>query len=627
MAVHGIHEFDLWQASFAAASVSVYIASTNTLASVWTDEALSVSASNPQTLDTFTDTDGRTYGKFTVPLYTASPYWLSIDSTDTTGIVRPPLTTLAAEDASDALVTPTGGSVATAIDNIVARTVDVRDYGDFKATSESDDSASDNAATLTAAIGVASTDGGGFVEIPGGTYLVTTITLPANVILRGHGRGVTTLQSTSGSTVFTISGNAAGFHYMTLDGVSQVASSIGIVSKSRDELNFMDFEIKRFEKGIYCYGGRHHNWQDFYVDNCVDGLLLYGENDSGNGDELRHLSWVGGAVSNNTTTGLVLSYEDKKVWHNHFTDIGFDTNTGTALKINGARYTKFEDCWWVSNTTTLVVLDDTDTTVNTNTVVGLHFMRGSMDGGAATLDDTCQGVIFEKMEITNVDFTLTGLTNTILWLDCVEDSAVTLAGDTTMLTRRDSTALNAPGVSGTTTDATATEAWTHTLQPGNAAYLKATVVAQQKESEEYAIYHISQGVRRDGSELAYDAQTANFTLGDTVTGATSGATGLIAADADGGATGTLTLRQLNGIPFQDDEALSDVGGGAAVCNGTLSEQAPVLIGAILETDVDESNAAMACIFGVTATEAKVIVTGVAAETWEWIVHVQVTEIS
>lgn len=47
--------------------------------------------------------------------------------------------------------------------------------------------------------------------------------------------------------------------------------------------------------------------------------------------------------------------------------------------------------------------------------------------------------------------------------------------------------------------------------------------------------------------LPYDGQTGNFTVGLTVTGGTSGATGVIVADSDSGATGTLTLSNINGL--------------------------------------------------------------------------------
>jgi hypothetical protein len=72
----------------------------------------------------------------------------------------------------------------------------------------------------------------------------------------------------------------------------------------------------------------------------------------------------------------------------------------------------------------------------------------------------------------------------------------------------------------------------------------------------------------DGFDLAYDAQTANFTPGAIARGMWSGATGLIVLDTDGGATGTLALKKVNGY-FVDNEPLVDDNGtpGAAVVNG------------------------------------------------------------
>ena len=69
--------------------------------------------------------------------------------------------------------------------------------------------------------------------------------------------------------------------------------------------------------------------------------------------------------------------------------------------------------------------------------------------------------------------------------------------------------------------------------------------------------------------LNYKTQTSNFTVGDTITGAASGATALIRIDTDGGATGTLTLDQVSGV-FLDGEIITDQGGGSATVNGSLS---------------------------------------------------------
>lgn len=72
--------------------------------------------------------------------------------------------------------------------------------------------------------------------------------------------------------------------------------------------------------------------------------------------------------------------------------------------------------------------------------------------------------------------------------------------------------------------------------------------------------------------LNYDAQTAEFTVGTVVRGATSGATGVILQDeATGGATGTLTLGNISGT-FVDNEVLEDNNSipGVAVANGVVT---------------------------------------------------------
>lgn len=76
------------------------------------------------------------------------------------------------------------------------------------------------------------------------------------------------------------------------------------------------------------------------------------------------------------------------------------------------------------------------------------------------------------------------------------------------------------------------------------------------------------------SKLAYDAGTAAFTEGDAVTGGTSAATATIWKVSDNGdGTGYLLLTGITGT-FEDNEALSDTGGGAATANGVTDVQVP-----------------------------------------------------
>lgn len=65
------------------------------------------------------------------------------------------------------------------------------------------------------------------------------------------------------------------------------------------------------------------------------------------------------------------------------------------------------------------------------------------------------------------------------------------------------------------------------------------------------------------SDLAYDALTADFEIGETVSGGTSGASatifGIVRTD---GTTGTLKIGTVTNGPFQDDEAITSASGSA-----------------------------------------------------------------
>jgi hypothetical protein len=66
--------------------------------------------------------------------------------------------------------------------------------------------------------------------------------------------------------------------------------------------------------------------------------------------------------------------------------------------------------------------------------------------------------------------------------------------------------------------------------------------------------------------LDYDAETAPFTVGQTLTGGTSGATGTIERVIDDGTTGKLWLRGVTGT-FQNGETITDGSGGSATADG------------------------------------------------------------
>jgi hypothetical protein len=66
-------------------------------------------------------------------------------------------------------------------------------------------------------------------------------------------------------------------------------------------------------------------------------------------------------------------------------------------------------------------------------------------------------------------------------------------------------------------------------------------------------------------KIAFDAQTANYTIGLTITGATSAATAVIVAVVDNGVTGTLRVKTVVGT-FVDNEIITDSATGSARAN-------------------------------------------------------------
>jgi hypothetical protein len=83
--------------------------------------------------------------------------------------------------------------------------------------------------------------------------------------------------------------------------------------------------------------------------------------------------------------------------------------------------------------------------------------------------------------------------------------------------------------------------------------------------------------------LSYDAETIAFTVGETLTGGTSGATAEIVKVIDNGTTGVLWLTGITGT-FQNNEAITDSNGGAATADGVTSLLAPAVTG-ILTSDL------------------------------------------
>lgn len=615
-----IAEFDTWRAGYGLDSVSIVAPNTETLLSIFTDEALTQAAANPQTLVERLD-GGTSYGKFQFPLYVGAPYQLLIDSIDRTGIQRPGLTSFDGEDASEAEVTVTGGTEEVALEDILARRIDVRDFGEFIIVGGPGASSSTNNATLVNAIDAAASLGAGYVELPAGTYAVTAFTIPEGVVLRGVGRGVTVLQSTNAGNVATLSGDRAGFTRMTLDGVSLVALSVGVLAVNIDQIVLDDAEVKRFETGIYRKGGVLSEWRQFFLSNCVTGYKCHGDNASSLGGAIRFNRWDGGLVELCTTAGIELKNVDSSCDHNDLLGISFDTNTGTAVKIIGARATRLQDCLWSGNTANLSVQDGSPLTAN-NSVVGLEVIGGEVDGGTLTFADTYRAISFRRVTMNNPVITISAPGQNIVVEDC-DVSNPTISGVPTCWLYHQANDRGASLL--VTSDNTAHKAWGITLKSGQKVYLEGKVVGRQRNGINTGFYHVAVSAGRVGASLAYDTQSANFTVGQVLTGATSGATARITADSDSGTTGTLTIQDIVGT-FVDNEIITDPLGGSALANGAISESNAALIGTVTAIRAaQETNANWNATFAANGAQIELQVTGDTAQTVEWSSDVDVTQ--
>jgi hypothetical protein len=612
-----IAAFDTWRQGYALASVSVLQAGTSVPALIFSDEALTQPLTNPVTLVQKTDAQGNGYGKFAQPIYVGVPFYLQINSIDTTGVERPPLTTLDGQDAQDATVIVTGGTQANSLDDMLARRIDVRDYGPFLSVGAQGASSSTNNATLVSALGVAGAASGGYVELPAGFYQVTNFTIPQGTVMRGQGRGATTLQSNAAGKVATIGGVRAGISRLTLDGISLVTNSIGLFAANIDQIVIDDAEIKRFDTGIYCQGGLYSDWRELWISNCNTGYKCYGENALGLGSARSFNRWYGGNVDTCTTVGVDIKNVDLVCLYNLFQGIDFDTNTGTAVSITSARFTTLRDCEWNSNIADLAVADKSPSNPNSN-VIGLEVFDCSLSTGTISIVGNAENIVFKRSILDTVTVTLTAPAHNIVVEDCLETNTA-IGGTATAWTRKKSDGRGQ--TFGLTTGNAATEAWHIVLKSGQKVYLEAKVVGRQRNGINTGFYHFAISAGRPGATLLYDTQTANYTVGNVLTGGTSGATARITADSDSGTTGTLTLQDIVGT-FQDDETITDGAGGSALVNGTLSESTAAVIGSEADIRADqETNANWDAAFAANGNQIELRVTGDTSQTVEWTVDV------
>lgn len=620
-----VEQFDLWREGYAGAVVSVYRAGTTELIKCYSDVSLTTEVSNPITLLSRTDSLGRKYGKFAQSVYVPYAYELDIDTTEQTGRVFPPITTLSGQDASYANVKANlSGARLRQVRDVVADSIKFIDFAEVSDNPET------NTTTLNTAISAAATQGGGMVELPAGTIVFNSISLPEDVTLRGQGIDTTILQSTAAKNVITVTGDNAGLEHLTLDGLQSNTGSVGIYGKAVDDIAFCSLRVKRFEKGIQWHGGDNHIYKRLYIDDCVNGIQCHGDQDfSGgdDGDKFQGLDWFQGKVSNTTTSGLEFLVRDNYCINNRVRQVDFDSNIGTdgAVLLSGARFCQFDNCKWTSNTTNIKVEDNSDTTLSFRETVGIYFSGGEINSGTNKFDGLCQDIIFEQMFLTGCTFQANVPDNQILLRNNVESSTL-FSGISTKFSRWHT---NRNGViKGTTTSATAVKVFGRTLEPNEVVALIVTATAERQNTDEHAIFMVAHGAKCAPAKINYDDQTANFTVGDEIVGATSGARAIIVADSDSGTTGTLDLAAVSGT-FVDNELINEVtNNGSARVNGVMIPPASAALSgaatAIHDTGSNTNNppSGWAVGFQINGLDLEVTVTGASGADVAWSVDIK-----
>jgi hypothetical protein len=605
-----VEPFDIWQPDYGGARVYVYRAGTTVLADVYTDLQMTEVAANPQILLDRVGDDGTRYGKFNDPLYTPHAYYLDIDAVDQTGVHQIPLYRLDGADGDLLLATAQGGNQALPLESHFGKRIDAIDYGEINA------SPTTNTTTLTAAIGAAGAQNGGYVMLPPGTIEITQISLPAGVILCGHGIGATVLVSAVAAAVVTLTGDRAGIEDLTLDGVNVVPNSVGLLSEDVDDIYLARCEVKRFEKNVHVKGGQ----RGFFTQVVCSGAT-YGVHLAGDGAEVRDFRWIGGRITTCSEIGLWLEYVDEPVWHNVFQDLACAEGTDDAIRLTGALFTRFYNVSIRDYDDAIVIEDDSPAGVN-NETLNVHFQGGYIDSCNVRFDGSCQDVQFEDMGFSDVDFVVATTTqNQITLIDCLEDSLVTISGDGTKIQRW---RVNDDGaVAGTTSDDVSTKAMAFGLEPGEVMTVEVITTANQVDGEGYGQWHFTHGARRDTSDLAFDGGTVAITVGLTITGGTSGATAYVTAVTGTTASGTLSLRAISGT-FLDNEAIQVNGSTRAFVNGSITHNNVSTSGSIVThySNLSAMTGATNTIVAVS-NEAQIQVKGVLGRTFEWKVRSRV----
>lgn len=612
-----VWEFDVWRPGYGDNIVSIYLPGTTTLAAVYADPALTTALPNPQPLVSKTE-DDISYGKWAQPIYIGTSYYLSVDDGEQTGTERLPLFDLSGADASAATVTPTGGTAARSLADLTGAVIDIKNYGALSA------SPSSNTALISAAIGQAAASGSSVVRLPAGVIEFTTFSVPQGVVLQGAGRGITTLRSTQAQKVVTLAGDRAGLRDLTLDGVTLNSGSYGVYAVGRTEPVLDNVEVKRFDFGIQMKGATRPLFRDLYVSNCTVGADLRGDTDAGNtglGSTFRTLFWHGGKVDLCSTAGVILSFENAICEGVAIRGVDFSTNSGTALRLNGARAVLLQGGRFSGNTVNIGIADDSDTSqVVNNTVRSFQAHQAMFSGGQITFDGTCDDVAFDNCNFADVDFVLSIPTKPVLLIDCFEDAATTATGATEKLQR--SSRAQAGTFAGVTTDGNYITAWSLTPDPGEVLHLRVRAIGRQRNGVNYTVREVTGNAQRDAATLGFDLASGTLVVANIVTGATSGASARIVANSQTGAAGTLSLRDILGT-FEVGETLSTSGGLTAKCVAPINSPTTTVGGVTTIGTAVETDSAWDVTIDASTPLVRARVRGATSQTVEWTVFIDV----
>lgn len=600
-----IPEFDTLRAGYDGATVTVYRANTTTLVSLWADEAATAPLANPQTLTTVTIGEN-SYGKWSQPVYVSEAYEMVINTSEQTGIQRYPLLTAQGLDVSKSTAKIPGSSILREIEDHLAQQIWVEDFGVLSAD------AAGNTTIITAALGAASSLGGGEVLLPENTAIPhNALTIPVGVKLKGRGRGVTVLQSTVAGDVVTLAGARSELADLTLDGISKTVTSNGIKILSKTYVRLTNIEVKRFDTGIFVNGMSYSNWRELQVSDCNMPVHIHGEVSTGGALSAGNV-WNGGGVDLGIDSGIKFHYHDAAVGFMSLRNLRITNCVGAALKMEGSRYLHFDNLQCSGNTALIDIRDSSPADAN-NTIRDILFTNSLFDQGTIGLRDTLRDVLFQNCEFRGNAITLTTAKNAVKLLGCTENASVTIAGDGTKVIRGFD---NHDGVTrGVTTGNVATKALSIVLDHGEMCAALVMVTGKQRNGINKATYVFAFTAQKAPATLAYDAQSANFTIGDVITGGTSGATARVIADADAGATGTLTLHSISGT-FVDNEIITGAISGSATVNGALVAGSVTILAqnSISTSETDATWLAQAV---GSVDEAEIQVTGAAAQTIDW----------